>query len=81
MLTFMKVTRPSPYGTKLTGVRQGPAGGSRPPPPIVPHPEPLAAQVAYPFGHSSTTQVSLGPKCFQTLGSSPGLLVTVRHAT
>jgi hypothetical protein len=45
-----------------------------PPPPVVPHPESLAAQAAYPFGHSAIAQVSLGPNCFQALGSSPGLL-------
>ena len=45
-----------------------------PPPPVVPDPESLTAQAAYPFGHSAIAQMSLVPNCFQTLGSSPGLL-------
>jgi hypothetical protein len=52
------------------GVRQ--KGDLPGPPPVVPHPESLAAQTAYPFGHSDIDQVNLSPNCFQALGSFPG---------
>jgi hypothetical protein len=64
LFIFLKVTGPNPPKGRPT----------RTPPPVVPHPESLAAQAAFPFGHSAIAQISLGPNCFRALGSSPGLL-------
>ena len=49
-------------------------GGLLGPPPVVLHPESLAAQAAYPYRHSAIAHVCSGPKCFPALGSSLGLL-------
>jgi len=51
--------------TGLTGVRQH--GGLPGPPPVVPHPESLAAQAAY--TEALLPGSGSGPNCFQALGS------------
>ena len=65
---FSKVTGPSLF-RGLMGVRQK---GGFPDPFVVPHPESLAAQAAY--TEDLLTRSGSGPKCFQALGSSPGML-------
>jgi hypothetical protein len=45
-----------------------------PTPLVVPDPESIDAQAAYPYRHSAIAQVGSGPNCFQALVSSPGLL-------
>ena len=68
---IFKVTGPSPLRAKSACAKRAAYQGL---PPVVPHPESLAAQAAYAFGHSAIAQVGSGPNCFQVLGSSPGLL-------
>ena len=68
---IFKDTEPSPLQDSF-GVRQ--KGDLLGPPPVVPHPESIAAQAAYPYRHIAIAQVVSGPNCFQALGSSPGLL-------
>jgi hypothetical protein len=71
-LFILKVTGPSPHGPKTACAKGQPT--PPPPPHVVPHPESLAGQAAYPFGHSAIAQISLGP-------NFPGIGVLPRPAT
>ena len=66
---IFKVTEPSPLQDSF-GVRQ--KGDLLGPPPVVPHPESIAAQAAY--TEALLPGSASGPNCFQALGSSPDLL-------
>jgi hypothetical protein len=66
---YFKVTEPSPLQDSFS-VRQ--KGGLPGLPPVVPHPESIAAQAAY--AEAQLPGTASGPNCFQALGSSPGLL-------